>query len=35
MLKTLRDWLANALAAAANRVRTQDGPGPWRPPQQE
>lgn len=36
MLKTLRNNTAQALAAAgwywlANRVRTADGPGPWKP----
>ena len=31
MLDYLRNKLAEAQAAIANRIRTQDGPGPWRP----
>ena len=34
-MKNLRDWIAGLLAAAANKVRTQDGPGPWVPPKSQ
>lgn len=33
MMKSLRNWLAGVLAAAANKVRTDDGPGPFVPRQ--